>query len=808
MKKHILSILLCICMIFTLLPATAMALDTTITVAGTNVVNGSNITYWLCDNGAITGTGASESNYNVKYDPAASTLTLNNASIIVSDGNAIHDSSGVNSLTILLKGNNTVKTTANDAVGIYSGRMLTIHAEEEGATLDVRGTKYGMSVSATLVIKGKATVISVGDSNGTLANHFKTEGAFKMYAGLDAGSAVAVEIPDNINNFNYRYIRIEPITNFTVTFDANGGSGTMSPQVFSNVHQELAANTFTHEYHAFAGWNTKPDGSGHSYTDKGWVWFTEPGEMTIYAQWQPMLYVEGVEVNATNAADILGDGKAKYDITTNTLTLNGATVTGDPAAEKTEGIYANADLKIMLQGENTVTASATRANAIIAIGSLTFEGSGKLNATSSGYCIQAHGGDIAISNATVNATGLGENSRGIVAFNNAGAGGDITITGGTVSAEGKTYGICASSSITVSGSTVTADATTTRDGVTAYGIYCDNITITNSTVTATASSPRHSYGIIGAGYNNGFVAITNSTVTAKGTNALNKAPALGDPADWYQWTTTENGAMTKSTEAQYTYDAIHTYLKIEPVPAPSVPVASVTIAPAALTLTEGESGTLTATVAPDNAANKAVTWTSSNPAVAIVDANGKVTAVAAGTATITATTEDGGKTAACAATVSHDYSRQDKKAEALKTAGNCRDHAVYYYSCAVCGNVEKNDSHTFNGDKVPETHVGGTGWKTDKDNHWNECACGDKLNLAAHKDENTDGKCDACAYNVGTPSAPTVPSTPSTPSAPANPSNPQTGDNSTPGMWFILLLVSAFGIAAATLLGKNRFFGK
>ena len=56
---------------------------------------------------------------------------------------------------------------------------------------------------------------------------------------------------------------------------------------------------------------------------------------------------------------------------------------------------------------------------------------------------------------------------------------------------------------------------------------------------------------------------------------------------------------------------------------------------------------LTATVNPGYAANKNITWTSSNPAVAEVDANGLVTAKSAGTATITVTTADGGKIATC-----------------------------------------------------------------------------------------------------------------------------------------------------------------
>ena len=60
------------------------------------------------------------------------------------------------------------------------------------------------------------------------------------------------------------------------------------------------------------------------------------------------------------------------------------------------------------------------------------------------------------------------------------------------------------------------------------------------------------------------------------------------------------------------------------------------------TLTVGGTETLTATVLPEGAGNRAVTWSSDHTTVAAVDANGRVTAVAKGTATITVTTADGG----------------------------------------------------------------------------------------------------------------------------------------------------------------------
>ena len=83
----------------------------------------------------------------------------------------------------------------------------------------------------------------------------------------------------------------------------------------------------------------------------------------------------------------------------------------------------------------------------------------------------------------------------------------------------------------------------------------------------------------------------------------------------------------------------------------TIAVTGVTLNKTATSLLVGGSETLTATVAPAEATNKKVTWKSDKPEIASVDANGKVTGVKAGEATITVTTEDGGKTATCKVTV-------------------------------------------------------------------------------------------------------------------------------------------------------------
>lgn len=87
----------------------------------------------------------------------------------------------------------------------------------------------------------------------------------------------------------------------------------------------------------------------------------------------------------------------------------------------------------------------------------------------------------------------------------------------------------------------------------------------------------------------------------------------------------------------------------EPTPEPPKPVAvtSVTVTPTSQELTVGQSFNLTATVLPENASDKSISWSSSDSKVATVSSSGSVNALEAGKATIAVTTNDGKKTATC-----------------------------------------------------------------------------------------------------------------------------------------------------------------
>ncbi len=113
--------------------------------------------------------------------------------------------------------------------------------------------------------------------------------------------------------------------------------------------------------------------------------------------------------------------------------------------------------------------------------------------------------------------------------------------------------------------------------------------------------------------------------------------------DFLGWYTEETGGEKVTTDTFFTENStIYAHWQ-------NIPVIGVKLDKTSLTMQETGSDTLTATVEPDNATNKNVNWESSDTSIATVDASGKVTAISAGTAAITATAD--GKSATCTVTV-------------------------------------------------------------------------------------------------------------------------------------------------------------
>ena len=151
-------------------------------------------------------------------------------------------------------------------------------------------------------------------------------------------------------------------------------------------------------------------------------------------------------------------------------------------------------------------------------------------------------------------------------------------------------------------------------------------------------------------------------------------------ADTYTFTVTAtNDSGSDSKEYTLTIDS-----------KPTVAVTGVTLNKTELALFTGDTATLTATIAPDDATNQNVTWSSDNEAVATVDQNGTVTAVGAGKTTISVTTEDGGKTATCQVTVLHSNLKYFERKEASCTEpGN-----IEYWYCEGCNKYFSDEAGT------------------------------------------------------------------------------------------------------------------
>lgn len=202
---------------------------------------------------------------------------------------------------------------------------------------------------------------------------------------------------------------------------------------------------------------------------------------------------------------------------------------------------------------------------------------------------------------------------------------------------------CNAKTLTATATTATAQYTYAFNnwtGVTNGATVTSNFTAT-ANFTRTANSYTLTWDLAGG------------TVTTAGTGAaLN---ATGSPSGSVNYGTTVTAPVV--TKAGYTFNAWSPTV-VSPMPDEdktytatwtAIVPSSVSLNKTSTTITEGDIETLTATVLPDNALDKSITWTTSNSSIATVD-GGVVTGVASGSATITATTVNG-KKATCAVTV-------------------------------------------------------------------------------------------------------------------------------------------------------------
>ena len=188
-----------------------------------------------------------------------------------------------------------------------------------------------------------------------------------------------------------------------------------------------------------------------------------------------------------------------------------------------------------------------------------------------------------------------------------------------------------------------------------------------------------------------FAAMSNKDFSAKAnmlTVTLRATGAVG----------TSNITLTEYNCGAYEGTALKDYGYTAPAAtsvttvAKQIAVSKITVKPSTLKLEVDQTGTLEATVTPDNATNKTVTWTSDKESVATVANDGTVTAVGAGTATITATA--GGKTATCKVTVTQPAHKHNANRTVGGQPSTCVERGwETYYECTECDAVVDKDGH-------------------------------------------------------------------------------------------------------------------
>ncbi len=545
---------------------------------------------------------------------------------------------------------------------------------------------------------------------------------------------------------------------YTLSYDANGGTGSMSSQTNKTVYT-VKANSFSKEGFEFTKWNTKADGSGTDYEQGASITLTE--DTILYAQWTKATTVDHTVYVLTSSLTV---GEKYLIVNTNVATsANGAHAIGmnnsavaDDTVTVNAGITAtNNTLYIDSDDVNDTTAWTVGGSST----SPTFtQGSSYLYPSSSGVsisttsrtwststsnpCLRYRSGNYGNYNylnynngwtmtsssssstypvyfyeeTTIKVSvapgitvepesaivGIGDTKTLTAIANNVDGTPAITWSSNntavaTVDQTGKVTGVSAGQATITASMTYDGETYTDTCMVTVKQVNTLSYDYIGEALTGTA------YVIVSNGYalvnNNGTVAAVPATVNGNSVTLLDDEYAEADML----WTLGEDGSFKNgnyyvrrdsgnnkdlllstdspssnvgymcfaydgdyitvvSTSSQGSGTVFYIYYdsgwkssSTQPTVktqlyGKTVAVTDV-IVPATVSVDVGGTTTLTATVLPEDATNKEVAWSCSDETVATVDNNGLVTGIKAGTATITVTTEDGGKTASCTVTV-------------------------------------------------------------------------------------------------------------------------------------------------------------
>ena len=586
---------------------------------------------------------------------------------------------------------------------------LKVFYNEKEVTSSAKLTKYawGAYVDVNLGKANETTVvytITFNSNDGTSVESQNINAGEKLAEPTPAPTKVGFTFDGwyEDSTFSKKFDFNTPITDsmtlyakwtenkYTLTFDANGGSGTMTPVTDLTGEYTLPANEFTAPSgKQFKGWSLTTDGAIVTKVD-----MTE--NRTVYAIWENIPVVTYTVSFAANGgtgtmADVTGIS-GEY-----TLPANGFTA---PAGKQFKA-WSVGGVEKVVGDKITVTANTTVKAVWEAI---------EYNVTVTGGTASV-GAGTPITKATMGTT--------------------VTLTANAAPTD-----MVFDKWEVISGSITLADANsaTTTFTMPAGAVSVKATYTTYITVNLAAGEGSGTMEPIIIKNTYGYFSLTapECTFTAPANKVFDKWQFSKDdsylkPGDTKTiWSSADGATLTAIWK-----DAPVTEYDITVTDGKATVGAGTEITKAA----QGTIVTLTANAAPTGKVFDK--WEVVSGGITLADANSATTTftMPASAVSVKATYKNAPHT--------HTYNQETVKPEALKTPADCTSNAVYFKSCS-CGAISTTDA--FVAMNTALGHAYGSDWKYDSTNHWHECSrCHDKKNEAAH-DYGSDNVCDTCGY--------------------------------------------------------------
>ena len=299
--------------------------------ANTLALSGYTFAGWATSNGSTSVAYADSATINITSNTTLNLYPVWSADTytVTYNYNGATSGNGTSSSTYLSGGTAitlpTPVKTGYTFSGWYSDSGLTSSIGSAGANyLPTGSTKSLMAYAKWSANKIDVSFNSQGGSSGGKAEVFvggelseptaptRAGFTFDGWSTTSNGSVISFNptyTVNQTNNFTLYAIWSAVVANFTVTFNSDGGTGSMAPQVASTA-TNLTLNTFTRTGYSFAGWNTEPFGKGTPYANGASYAFTS--DTTLYATWTYSGYVVSFDAQGGTAVDqvLLNNGSS------------------------------------------------------------------------------------------------------------------------------------------------------------------------------------------------------------------------------------------------------------------------------------------------------------------------------------------------------------------------------------------------------------------------------------------------------------------------------------------------------------------